>query len=838
MAVFINQPGNNVFTGSDGEYDQVDYDGSLSDYVFTRNDDGTVTVMHPTLGTDTLSSIEGFWFNGEAAWYSLDQAIELTNGNMNPVVFGTIGNDNLVGSAINNTFIASQGNDMIDGNGGAYNQVDYQGALSDYQITQNADGTVSVSHAFLGTDILTDIDGFWFSGEAAWYSIADAIALTSNDDFAGTAATTGTITANGGTAAGIIETRGDDDWFSIEGQAGQTIRFSIDAASSLIGLRVFDAAGNQLESSVVAGPTGAPGNGDVFFTIPDDGDYFVAAAGLSFRTGVGLGEYVVTAENVVDDFGNTIAEAATGLAVDGGTLNGAIDTPDDEDVFVLNVESGQSLDITLDGDFFGWAQLLDADGNVLQNPFGTEPYEVTEDGQLFVRVQSLGGSPYTIDDDWGDYTLNVVDLNAAEPINGTPEADGLFGTPGDDVINGFGGNDGIQGFGGADQINGGAGNDVIQAGGGDDTVFGGAGDDWILGEFFDQDNTTTESENDTLRGGEGNDTIDGQRGDDMVFGDAGDDFLNGGFGNDQVFGGDGNDTLAGGTDLGADFMDGGAGTDTVSYSGQGTAITLDGAGNGFDGAQGDRIVNVEILEGTRFDDTIESSGNMTRVDGGAGNDTLIASSGDGVIVSFRGGEGNDTFIAGDNVNEDFFGEGGADTFIITPGSGRVQITQFDPASGDTIDISAFGFEDFGQLNIIVTRGGTTLDLGNGDSISFNQFGGTLTASDFGLPEAPAQPFIEGTTGNDVLIGSNINNVFFGDAGDDIIDGNGGDYNQADYFGSINDYAIFMNTDGTVTVDHAEGTDTLTDIDGFWFGGDAQWYSLQDAIDATADDFLV
>jgi len=836
MTVFINQPGNNVFNGTDAQYDQVDYDGNLLDYVFTRNDNGTVTVTHPTLGTDTLSSIEGFWFYGEEAWYSIDQAIELTNS-VDPVVFGTAGNDNLVGGAINNTFIASAGNDMIDGNGGAYNQVDYDGSLSDYLISQNADGTVSVSSSRFGTDTLTDIDGFWFSGEGAWYSIADAIALTGNDDWADNASTTGTISGDG-SVMGTIESRGDNDWFAIEGQAGQTIRFSVDAASSLIGLRVFDANGNQLETSVIAGPTGAPGNGDVFFTIPDGGDYFVAAAGLSFRTGVGLGDYVVTASSVVDDFGNSIATASTGLSVDGTVLNGAIDTPDDQDVFVLDVETGQLLDITLEGDFFGWAQLLDANGDVLQNPFGTEPYEVTEDGQLFVRVQSLGGSPYTIDDDWGDYTLTVVDTNMPDPINGTSGNDSLVGTTGDDDINGFAGNDGIQGFGGNDEISGGSGSDVIQAGAGDDIVYGGDGDDTILGEFFDQDNNSGgESENDTLFGGNGNDSIQGQRGDDIIWGGEGDDFLSGGFGNDQLFGGEGNDNLAGGTDNGADFMDGGIGLDTVTYSGNGTGIELDAFGNGAEGAQGDTIVNVEWLTGSRFDDTIESSGSMTRIDGAGGNDTLIASNG-ADFVQFFGGDGNDTFIAGSNVDEDFFGQGGADIFIITPGSGRVQITQFDPTSGDSIDLSAFGFENFGELNIIVTRGGTTLDLGNGDSISFNQFGGTLTADDFNLPDAPAQPFIEGTDGNDVLIGSNINNVFFGGLGDDIIDGNGGDYNQADYDGSINDYAIFANGDGSYTVSGADGTDTLTDIDGFWFGGDAQWYSLQQAVDATANDFLV
>lgn len=652
-------------------------------------------------------------------------------------------------------------------------------------------------------------------------------------------------------------------------------------------------------------------------------------------------------------------------------------------------------------------------------------------------------------------------------------------------------------------------------------------------------------------------------GNDQLFGTDGDDVINALDGNDTIF-----------SSLGADMIDGGAGRDTLSYASADQAIDIDGFGNGYAGAQGDSIQNIETLIGSTFDDIIDSSGAINRVEGGDGNDVLIASAGDSDFVIFEGGEGDDTFISGDANNETFFGQGGADNFIITPGSGRVTIRQFDSDNGDRINLDAFGFDNFGDLNIIITRGGTTLDLGNGDIIIFDQFGGTLTPEAFGLPPSPTgdiandasttaviegdggsllsaieiggdvdwiainaqpgdilqfntidtttsvalsivdsngntlassgvagptgapsqgpvffsvpddgeyfvavrnfgfrtepmpgeytlvsessrddfgndfaaatslsvgetiagvinlpddqdvftvdviagqtvlidmtatgdsvltpllrifdgngneidviangsievtasqtgqifvvtdtvdsspfsqldqfgdyslsvtevasepflfgtdgddtlvgsdinnvfspgsgndtidgnggdynqvdydgaladytitqndngtvtvahptlgtdtltdidgfwfggegqwysladalansggpvdQPFQEGTDGNDVLVGSNINNVFFGGAGDDIIDGNGGDYNQADYDGSINDYAIFDNGDGTYTVNHANGTDTLTDIDGFWFGGDAQWYSLQGAIDTTANDFLV
>ncbi|WP_409432818.1 hypothetical protein ACJ3XI_11510 [Litorimonas sp. RW-G-Af-16] len=183
MAVFNNRNGNDVFRGLNSEYDQVDYAGRLRDYTFTRNDNGSVTVTHPTFGTDTLWSIEGFWFSGEARWYSIDDAIQLTAGSggfidENGTITGTTGNNNLVGTNGTDIFYGDRGNDTFDGRGDEYDQVEYDGELIEYTFTQNANGSVTASHPTWGRDTLIDIDGFWFMREQAWYSIEDAIALT------------------------------------------------------------------------------------------------------------------------------------------------------------------------------------------------------------------------------------------------------------------------------------------------------------------------------------------------------------------------------------------------------------------------------------------------------------------------------------------------------------------------------------------------------------------------------------------------------------------------------------------------------------------------------------
>lgn len=185
MAFFDNRTGNETFRGTEDEYDQVDYSGALSDYTFTVNSNGSVTVSHPTLGTDTLWEIDGFWFGGEERWYSLEDALILSAGDngyidANGVITGNDNDNTLTGDDGDNLFYGGLGDDIINGNGGGYNQVEADGDMREWTFTENADGTVTMSHPTWGTDTLSDIDGFWFMREQAWYSIDDAIALTAN----------------------------------------------------------------------------------------------------------------------------------------------------------------------------------------------------------------------------------------------------------------------------------------------------------------------------------------------------------------------------------------------------------------------------------------------------------------------------------------------------------------------------------------------------------------------------------------------------------------------------------------------------------------------------------
>ncbi|NRB31966.1 MAG: calcium-binding protein [Rhizobiaceae bacterium] len=210
-AVFMGSAGNDMIMGSAEAYNQVDYAGAPADYVFYKNDDGSITVIKPN-GTDTLTYIDAIWFNGSAEWMGMgdlaverpeepveetpveEAPVEETPVDETPVteeptevaMEGTDGNDYLFGTAGDDLIDlglgldvvnGSAGNDVIKGGDNGYNQIDYDGGPVDYAFYANADGSVTVKKPD-GTDTLTDIGGVWFKGSQEWFTIDQLIANT------------------------------------------------------------------------------------------------------------------------------------------------------------------------------------------------------------------------------------------------------------------------------------------------------------------------------------------------------------------------------------------------------------------------------------------------------------------------------------------------------------------------------------------------------------------------------------------------------------------------------------------------------------------------------------
>ena len=219
-----------------------------------------------------------------------------------------------------------------------------------------------------------------------------------------------------------------------------------------------------------------------------------------------------------------------------------------------------------------------------------------------------------------------------------------------------------------------------------------------------------------MAGTEAGNVINGTAADDTIFGLGGNDTLAGRAGNDELHGGTGDNIVKGGP--GFDTLFGDAGHDTLSLRNS----DLGGAAYGGDG-----------------NDTLTGSANETAsswLEGGAGDDVLIAKGGSTALVDFDGG--NDRLVGGTG-DDGFNGGTGADTFVFgalwTSASG-FQDTIYDFEVGiDKIDMSPSGLtfadltiDDTGFSAIITSEAGRIEVSGLGQL----GLGGTLSVSDFGF----------------------------------------------------------------------------------------------------------
>ncbi|MBD2165141.1 DUF4114 domain-containing protein [Calothrix membranacea FACHB-236] len=166
----------------------------------------------------------------------------------------------------------------------------------------------------------------------------------------------------------------------------------------------------------------------------------------------------------------------------------------------------------------------------------------------------------------GNDTLDAVDGQGSNTLDGGPGNDELYGNT-KDTLKGGAGEDSLYavGIGGLNSLDGGDDNDqLFIVEGNNNTLEGALGDDklWII-----------EGSLNILRGGVGNDTLDASEaasniaGNNTLEGGAGDDVLIGGLASDRLFGGDGNDSLYAGK-KGSQFT-GGAGNDIFYLTSQG-----------------------------------------------------------------------------------------------------------------------------------------------------------------------------------------------------------------------------------------------------------------------------
>ena len=304
-----------------------------------------------------------------------------------------------------------------------------------------------------------------------------------------------------------------------------------------------------------------------------------------------------------------------------------------------------------------------------------------------------------------------------------------------------------------------------------------------------------------------------------------------GYGNDSdniITGGSGNDTLYGGA--GADQFIGGAGYDVAGYTDSKEAVTINlrtGVHTGI--AAGDTYTGIEAIRGSNFNDIFYGGSSSMLQDGAGGQDLVTYEQSDGAVTidltngtdigaaaghtyanieMFQGSNFNDT-LSGSGLNDIFIGGAGADVidgragldsaFYITSATGisinlQTQINQGGDAEGDVLlnieHVLGSHFNDVlvGDTGVNYLEGGLGNDvIDGGDGNDFLYGGLTSWTGPFkvdGSANGPQADILYGGSGNDTIVtaASDEGTQAYGEAGSDTITvahgmANGGDGND-------------------------------------------------------------
>jgi len=853
---FIGAGGNDALTGGagndslyGGSGDDVLDGGAGSDWANYADSNAGVTVSLVIAGpqntggagTDTLSNIEnltGSFTNDTLIGNNADNQIVGFGGD--DVLIGGGGNDHLVGGG-NVRFIGGDGNDIIEAGFGPRDTIEFHAGddhdevfniegfddvkIFDYataqSIVQNgSDVVVTLSAAdsitFHNTDIATLQPALHFMGTPG----ADVMTGTAGDD-----------KLSGG--AGDDTIIGDNGNDLLSGDAGAD---TIDGGDG----------NDSIYSSEISPPFERPffgDNPDFVQPVLDTGtevDTLNAGAGDD-HIFAGYGDSV---DGGTENFwGDTLF-----ISLQGATSGVTVDFRDLANDGSIAIGGATIQDI----ETIGWVEGSNFDDVIHGGDIAMDPF--SQFGPIFGR----GGDDHLIA---GQATGNIYGGDGNDTIESDFNGGYYYGDAGDDTITTTGGSTAALGGDGNDILNvagfadGGAGNDVITIS--DSNPFGGSatggdGDDTINGAVT----------SDNLVGGVGADTIIGNGGSDRLYstGDGGftwDGRLieqDVGAEHDSLSGGDGDDRLSIGY---GDDADGGSGDNSLALSliGAGSGVTLNvadletGSPYALGGGTIENIQHVVTLWGSNFDDTLTLS-NPIPVYGMGGNDTI---NGTAQADEIHGGTGADIINAGDGDDQIFIdgdGEVGAgeqidggdgnDTLIATilPGTPddeqRVSLVgatltgvetlktmfgaQFGITSAQIAAVNTlsgdFYFEEAGAISLAGKTGenaGFTLnDAGNQldlTGFSTNGFlfvnGGDGNDSVIGTD---GFDFLGGHGGNDELHGGGGGDSIEGGDGNDLLDGGtGGDSMEG---GDGDDTYIVDSSFDSVFENAGEGTDTV------------------------------
>jgi Ca2+-binding RTX toxin-like protein len=709
------------------------------------------------------------------------------------------GIENLIGSKFNDVLVGNASVNMIDGGdgddtitGGSNNDKLYGGNgndlfLVEWSFTGDAyDGgagtdTFSADVASLDAyaqyiDLATGTNNW----QDTFVSIENLIGGSNGDKFWGTEAENA-FWGRGGND--LLDGRGGDD--KLYGETGDDTLLGGAGNDLLDGGTGTDKLDGGIGDDLLIGGAGADTiDGGIGI---DTADYSASVAGVKVNLATGLGsggdaegDKLSAVENLVgskfDDVltGDVNANVLTagagndvlvgsggGDIMDGGADNDSADYSGSTAGVTVNLATGFGAGGFAAGDKLisienltgsAFADILTGNAgiNILNGGAGAD---VLAGG---AGADQLNGGA---DIDFADYSASTagvtVNLTQGTGIGGDAEGDTLKAI---ENLTGSKFGDTLMGDAGSNSIFGGDGNDHLYGSGGGDRFDGGNGIDWIdyrkatsgvyvnlalgIGMAGAAGDTYTSIED--IRGSSFGDTLIGDDKANVIYAGTGMDIIEGGGGNDKIYSGGGYDKI-----------DGGTGSDTLSYlnSWAGVIVNLATGIGQYGEASQDTIINIENVEGSKFNDTMTGDALDNKLWGMGGDDVLNGGAGNDILF---GGVGADKLIGGD----------GQDTASYAT---ALEAVALNMATGGTVGDAA---------------GDTYVTI---EQIIGSAYDDVITGDNF-------DNRISGGAGNDTINGGGGIDYLFGDAGNDTLTGGAG----AD---------VFVYTKGF-------GQDVITD---FWAG---------------------
>ena len=732
--LIIGGDGNDTMNGDAGD-DTFLIEGTSNNHDTVTGGDGIDTVLggdgddtlrfNTFTGDKTVEVIDGGLGSNIVAGTSASNVLDFSGTSFINIaeIDGGAGNDNITGTAEADLIRGGAGNDTL--NGGAGDDIfRVDGTSNNHDTVTGGEGTDTVLggddddtlrfNTFTGDKTVEVIDGglgsnivagtsasnvLDFSG-TSFINIAEIDGGAGNDNITGTAAGdmirggAGNDTLNGGTGDDIFlvdgtsnnhdtVTGGEGTDTVLGGDGDDTLRFNTFTAEKTV--EVIDGG---LGSNIVAGTSASN-------VLDFSGTSFINIAEIDG----GAGNDNITGSSAAD-------------VIRGGAGNDTLDGGGGDDVFRVDGTSSNHDTVT-GGDGIDTVQGGEGDDTLRFNTFTGDKTVESIDGGLGTNIVAGTSASNVLD-------FSNTSLTNISEIDGEAGNDNITGSSAADVIRGGAGNDTLNGGAGDDTflIDGTSSNhDTVTGGDGTDTVLGGDGDDTLRFNTF-----TAEKTVEVIDGGLGSNIvagtsasnvldfsgtsfiniaeIDGGAGNDNITGTAAGDVIRGGAGNDTLDGGGGDDVFrVDGTSSNHDTVTGGDGIDTVlgsdgddtfrfnTFTDEKTVEIVDG-GLGVNVVAGTSASNVLDFSSTSFT-------NISEIDGGAGNDTIIGTIAGDIV---RGGEGNDSLSGGQ----------GNDTYLYEADNGRDTITESGLLTDD--DVLSFG-GNIDYESLWFTQSGNNLVVG-------------------------------------------------------------------------------------------------------------------------------